>query len=205
MIIFWDFDGVLMDSNALRDRGFEEVLADYPPDQVAALLDFHRANGGLSRYVKFRYFIEEIRGENLSQEMLDNLTSRFSAVMRTLLVDPDLLISETIEVVKQYHQSVPMHIVSGSDQEELRYLCRSLHIADYFRSIHGSPTPKTEWVARLMSQHGYPAEDCVLIGDSVNDYEAAIENEISFVAYNNPDLLSMATKTMKEFVQQLIK
>ena len=28
--IFWDFDGVIMDSMKVRDEGFEIVLKDYP-------------------------------------------------------------------------------------------------------------------------------------------------------------------------------
>lgn len=63
--IFWDFDGVLMNSNAVRDKGFELVLADYPKDQVKQLMDFHQANGGLSRYVKFRYFFENIKFKSI--------------------------------------------------------------------------------------------------------------------------------------------
>lgn len=55
-IIFWDFDGVIMDSMKVRDEGFKIVLKDYPSDQVEKLMEFHRNNGGLSRYVKFRYF-----------------------------------------------------------------------------------------------------------------------------------------------------
>lgn len=56
--IFWDFDGVLMNSNAVRDKGFELVLANYPKNQVKQLMNFHQANSGLSRYVKFRFFFK---------------------------------------------------------------------------------------------------------------------------------------------------
>ena len=49
-----------MDSNAVRDRGFKEVLNGYPENEVDALMTFHQDNGGLSRYVKFRYFFEVI-------------------------------------------------------------------------------------------------------------------------------------------------
>lgn len=56
IVIFWDFDGVLMDPNSVRDIGFEQVLAKFPNTQVKQLFAFHRANGELSRYVKFRHF-----------------------------------------------------------------------------------------------------------------------------------------------------
>lgn len=60
--IFWDFDGVLMNSKAVRDKGFELVLADYPKDQVQQHIEFHQANGILSRYVKIScFFFENIK------------------------------------------------------------------------------------------------------------------------------------------------
>ena len=61
-VIFWDFDGVILNSNKVRDKGFETVLSGFPKEEVDKLLKFHRQNGGLSRYVKFRYFFEEIKG-----------------------------------------------------------------------------------------------------------------------------------------------
>lgn len=183
--IFWDFDGVLMNSNAVRDKGFEWVLADYPKDQVKQLMDFHQANGGLSRYVKFRYFFEEIRKEPITDEEILIWAERFSIIMRELLVNPELLIEETMNFVKDNQGKFIMYITSGSDQNELRYLCQSMGIDHLFTSIHGSPKPKKEWVRELVNKHNYKKDECVLIGDSFNDYEAAHFSKINFMAYNN--------------------
>lgn len=188
--IFWDFDGVLLNSNPIRDRGFEEVLKDYPEEQVKELLSFHQANGGLSRYVKFRYFFETIRGESVSDEQIQEWANRFSDIMRKLLTDPSLQIAETIAYVMAWHDKIQMYIVSGSDQEELRFLCREHDIAQYFKRIHGSPIPKKEWVKAILQEESIDEAGCVLIGDSINDYEAASANNISFLAYNNNDLIN---------------
>lgn len=187
-VIFWDFDGVLMDSNSVRDLGFERVLAEFPKDQVDRLLAFHQANGGLSRYVKFRYFFEEIRKESISDNDILIWAERFSLIMKELLVNPELLIEETLNFVKENQGKYIMHITSGSDQNELRFLCKSMGIDDLFTSIHGSPKPKKEWVKELIEMHGYNLSECVLIGDSFNDYEAANISNIHFMAYNNAKL-----------------
>ena len=191
-VFFWDFDGVLMNSNVVRDQGFIEVLSEFPQNEVDQLLAFHRKNGGLSRYVKFRYFFEEVRGESISEEQVNEWAARFSKQMKELLVDASLLIEETISFIKSIHANHPMHIVSGSDGNELRYLCEALQIDKYFISIHGSPTPKKQLVSTLISEHGYDKKDCLLIGDSINDYEAAEENGIAFYGYNNPELRKYA-------------
>jgi phosphoglycolate phosphatase-like HAD superfamily hydrolase len=190
--IFWDFDGVLMNSNAVRDKGFELVLKEYPKEQVKLLLDFHQANGGLSRYVKFSYFFEEVRGEKITDEQVQVWADKFSEIMKANLINEDLLIKETNDFVKANYQNYKMHIVSGSDGNELSKICKGVEISKYFKSIEGSPTPKIELVANLLKKHFYDPKACMLIGDSVNDLDAADKNGIFFYGYNN---LSLKNKT----------
>jgi HAD superfamily hydrolase (TIGR01549 family) len=184
-VIFWDFDGVLMDSNSVRDIGFQKVLADFPQDQVAKLMTFHQTNGGLSRYVKFRYFFEEIRKETVSEEEILIWAERFSVIMKELLVNPKLLIEKTLRFVKENQGKYIMHITSGSDQDELRFLCKSMDIDHFFASIHGSPKPKKIWVQELIQMHDYNRKECILIGDSINDWEAALHNKIYFTPFSD--------------------
>ncbi len=187
-VIFWDFDGVLLRSNEVRERGFTEVLTDFPAEQVDQLLAFHKENGGLSRYVKFRYFFESVRGEELSEEKLNWYAKAFSEIMREALIDPTLLIKSTNEFVRVNSHLYDMHIVSGSDQMELRFLCDSLGLSRFFISIHGSPTPKCKLVENLMRKYRYETDKCLLIGDAINDYEAAKKNNIGFQAFGNSQL-----------------
>ena len=69
-----------------------------------------------------------------------------------------------------------MHIVSGSDQEELRYLCGMLEIRYFFKSIHESSTLKKDLVKLIIENNGYYSSQCVLMVDLFNDYKAAKEN-----------------------------
>jgi phosphoglycolate phosphatase-like HAD superfamily hydrolase len=92
-----------------------------------------------------------------------------------------------------------MHITSGSDQEELRFLCKSLSIDHLFDSIHGSPTPKKQLVKELIEKNGYVNHDCVLIGDSINDYDAAVDNKVVFIGYNNTQLSSISKNYIYSF------
>jgi HAD superfamily hydrolase (TIGR01549 family) len=183
--LFWDFDGVIMNSNAVRDRGFKEVVKEYPQPEIDALMDFHRRNGGLSRYVKFRHFFENIRGESITEAEVNIWADKFSEIMMQTLIKPDLLIDETLNFIKANIKKYTMHIVSGSDQTELRHICKSLDIAQYFLSIHGSPTPKNSLVANLLEEMSYNKSTCLLIGDSKNDFEAAQVNGIHFMGYGN--------------------
>ena len=187
-VILWDFDGVIIDSNEVRELGFTESLSEFSSQQVEQLLEYHRINGGLSRYNKFRYFFEEILGETVTEKVVQDFARKFSQVVLNRLINPSLLLSDSIAFISEFHSRIQMHVVSGSDGEELRQICSALGISKYFRSINGSPTPKIELVSNLLQSYELEASDVCLIGDSINDYEAAIENGIQFYGYNNSEL-----------------
>lgn len=186
--VFWDFDGVILNSNKIRDIGFEEVLKEFPKEEVNQLLSFHRQNGGLSRYLKFRFFFEEIRGEVVTADEINQWAAKFSEIMLNSLKDKSLLIEETNHFIQENYLNYKMHIVSGSDQNELRELCRSLGIDHFFTSIHGSPTPKNNLVRMVIKEYNYDPVHGILIGDSINDYEAAEVNGLHFQAFGNKQL-----------------
>lgn len=186
--ILWDFDGVILDSVPIRDAGYRHVLKDYPDSQVKKLIKFQQQNGGLSRYVKFRYFYEQILGKEISNEKINVFAAQFSDYMKMRLTDSSLLISDTLNFITNHYSKFNMHIVSGSDQYELRYLCNELKISSYFKSIMGSPTPKKTLVKDILNKENYNPADVVLIGDSINDYDAAKVNNIKFYGYNNQSI-----------------
>lgn len=183
-IIFWDFDGVIMNSNSIRDFGFQFCLTDFPQNQIDELMVYHRLNGGLSRYNKFRYFFEKIREEEVSDATILDLSQKFSSIMKVKLCDKNLLIKETINFIKLNCKNFTFHITSGSDENELRFICKELDISAYFKSIHGSPTPKNQLVKDLLINNNYATKNCLLIGDSINDFDAANVNGIYFKSYN---------------------
>jgi phosphoglycolate phosphatase-like HAD superfamily hydrolase len=78
--------------------------------------------------------------------------------------------------------------VSGSDQDELRYICQRINIERYFMTIEGSPTSKIDLVSGIISRYKYNSGNAILIGDSINDSDAAKANGVMFYAYNNDAL-----------------
>ncbi len=197
--ILFDFDGVILDSMPIRDYGFREILKGFPKETVEKLIEYHRENGGLSRFVKIRYFFEEILKTKITEEEVEQFAYNFSKIMKKELINKKYLISDSVDFIKKNYKKFNINIVSGSEEKELNYLCENLGIKDFFITIKGSPIPKTELVKNIIEKYNYKKEETILIGDSINDYNAAKENGIKFYGYNNNSLKKKSEYYIKYF------
>ncbi|MGL5903447.1 MAG: HAD family hydrolase, partial [Cetobacterium sp.] len=171
--IFFDFDGVILDSMGVRDYGFKKIFEKYDKNSnIEEFLDYHRTNGGLSRFHKIKYFFKTYLNEDISEEKVLELANDFSEIMRKELTNKKYLINETVHFIKNNYQKYNMYIVSGSEQNELRYLCKELELESYFKIILGSPIHKNDLVRNILKEENLNSKECILIGDSINDYEA---------------------------------
>lgn len=202
--ILWDFDGVILDSMSVRDWGFREIFKKYDKADIEQLIVFHRKNGGLSRYVKIRFFYENILKREITEKQVNEYASEFSKLMKTRLTDKSNLITDALQFIEENRVKYKFHIVSGSDHIELNYLCKALEINHFFLTIDGSPTPKNVLVKNLLNQKEYREDDTCLIGDSLNDLEAADANKILFFGYNNNDLKEKSPNYIDSFKDFLI-
>lgn len=180
--IIFDFDGVLVESNEIRSEGFRTLLVrnKFPPKAVERLIAFHRANGGLSRYYKIRYFFEQILRRQISDERLNELCAEFSAIVKKGVTEAPW-VKGALEFLKENFSRLPCFIVSGSDQSELREICYARRIDGFFKDILGSPLEKEKNLEQLLRTHGLDREKTLFVGDSVNDWKAAETVKIRFV------------------------
>ena len=198
--ILFDFDGVILNSMPIRDYGFKKIFEKFDDNLVGKLLDYHNKNGGLSRYVKIKYFYNELLGKDISEKKIQNYADNFSEIMKKELINKDYLIFNTLEFIENNYKKYNLHIVSGSDGKELRFLCKELGIYDYFKSIHGSPINKNKLVENVLLDNNHVESETILIGDSINDYEAAKANNVDFYGFNNSNLISLSKQYLENYM-----
>lgn len=187
-VILFDFDGVILDSMPIRDVGFRKIFEEFPSELVEEFIKYHRENGGLSRFYKIEYFYKNLLKKDISEEKILEYAAAFSEIMKKELINSKYLIQETIQFIEKNFNKKTFHIVSGSEQNELRYLCKELNLSKYFKSIEGSPTHKNNLVENILKREKYSLDEVILIGDSINDYNAASINGLKFFGYNNEKL-----------------
>jgi phosphoglycolate phosphatase-like HAD superfamily hydrolase len=186
--IIFDFDGVILDSMPIRSDGFRKIFTKYEHSLVEELITYHNLNGGLSRFIKIRYFYKELLNKDIIEDKVNEYASEYSDYMRKHLLSPELIINETLDFIKENHKDINMTVASGSEQKELRHINKSLELDKYFKLILGSPTPKNENVRDTIEELSFKKDETILIGDSINDYDAAKINGIRFFGYNNISL-----------------
>jgi HAD superfamily hydrolase (TIGR01549 family) len=197
--IIFDFDGVIIDSMPIRDLGFREIFKAYDTNLVNKLIQYHNLNGGLSRFIKIRYFYEELLKKSISEEEIAVLANEFSNIMKNELVKKKYLIEDTIRFIDINFLNYNFHIASGSEHDELNFLCERLELTKYFLTINGSPTKKNIIVKNIINENKYLKNETILIGDSINDYEAAKINNINFYGFNNTKLKKISKLYIKFF------
>lgn len=188
--IIFDFDGVILDSVPTKTEGFKKLFQNFSTDDVNKLVLYHELNGGKSRYVKIKYFFNELLHKDISEQEILEYANKYSEITKEELTNPKYIIEDTLNFIKTNHKKYEMHIASGADEEDLKYICEKLDLTKYFLSINGSPKIKSEIVKDILLDNSYDINETVLIGDSVNDFDSAKDNGIDFFAYNNQKLKS---------------
>jgi phosphoglycolate phosphatase-like HAD superfamily hydrolase len=196
--IIWDFDGVLINSNEIRTLAFAHALNFLNDSELNNFLKYHESNGGLSRYKKLDWLEKEINVKLDKALILDMYGKK--CVSEILKIKP--LITQNIDIIASNPQ-VSHYIASGSDQSELRFLCKSLNIEKYFVGIYGSPKPKIEIVSDILFLN--KKQNTYLVGDSINDFDAAASSDIYFIPFNLCDNLPdyNKIKSYKWFLETL--
>jgi phosphoglycolate phosphatase-like HAD superfamily hydrolase len=182
--LFFDFDGVVLESATIKEDAFAALFADLP-EHRESILDHHRRNLGVSRFEKFEWIYRELLGRTLEPAESDALGRRFSSLVRQRLLDCPL-VPGALQLLEALRDRARCFVVSGTPTEELREIVRLRGLEPYFVEVWGSPPGKAEIFRDLMSRHELAPAHVLAIGDGRSDLEAALETGVAFVARSSP-------------------
>jgi len=178
--LVFDCDGVVLNSNKVKTQAFYEATKHFGHESAQALVDYHVVNGGISRYLKFDYFLANILQTSPNQSILDELLNRFSLAVKQGLMECD--VAEGLDEVRLKTPKANWLIVSGGDQDELRDVFALRGLRNYFDGgIFGSPDDKDKILAREKANQNIDSNPALFVGDSKYDYLAASKAGLDFV------------------------
>ncbi|SEG45183.1 HAD family hydrolase [Billgrantia desiderata] len=179
--LVFDCDGVVLDSNKVKTKAFYQATLSYGAAAAQAMVDYHVANGGVSRYKKFAHFLEQIAPMHSDQHghNLESLLQDYAGHVRQGLFSCE--IAPGLETLRQQTPNARWLIVSGGDQAELRDVFTQRGLADLFDGgIFGSPDTKEDILSRELA-NGNIRSPSLFLGDSEYDQQAAAAMGLDFV------------------------
>ena len=182
-VIFLDFDGVILESNELKTKIYQDLFCDHP-GRLEEILALHRARAGLPRRSTLRLICEEILHEPTDSRTLQALLARFEELVRSGLA-ACREVEGLCELLSRY--PAKFYVVSGAPQREVREALIERDLARRFSGIFGAPHRKRSVIRSVLMIDCTQAEDAVFVGDSANDRDAAISVGVPFVARATED------------------
>ena len=179
--VFFDFDGVIAASLAVKIRAFATLFAPYGPAVQAAVVRYHRDNGGMPRHQKLRHCCEVLAGTPVDDRELARLGQTFADLVRAEVVAAPLIAGapETLEQLRR--TGIPAFVVSGTPHEEMGQIVVDKGLQPYFAEVHGSPRSKTEIIGQLLDRYRYEPGHCLFVGDALADLRAARATGLHFL------------------------
>ena len=177
--IIWDFDGVIKDSVGLKGKVFQDIFRDQTSAFQQKVYDHHIKNGGISRYEKIRIYLEWSSFEN-NMSNLARYAKKFSDQIKKEIINANY-IHGIHEYLKTYHKKQTFYLVTATPEEEITAITKELNIFDYFKSIFGYPNDKEKSFKFILQESKIKSNDFVVIGDSLNEYNAAKNNNLKFI------------------------
>lgn len=195
-VMFFDFDGTLVDSVDAKRRAFFDLFPR--TERYAEIVEkVLRDDPDSSRYIVIPRIVEAMEGLEVD---------------RPITFDPQLLIEQYGEAVLREVRSAPelpgatslleslrlagvkLFLSSNTPRDALMSLVESRGWKEYFVDTAGYPQSKDQFVRETLESRGAPKNRAAFVGDGVSDERAAKSNGIDFLAIRaNGDLRRLAS------------
>jgi len=178
-VIFWDFDGVIKDSVNIKTFAYYSLFEKFGKDIASKVKFHHLKNGGMSRFKKFPIYLE-MAGIDTSKKNIEQYCNMFGD-----LVYDEVIRCPWIQGAKEYllenkYKQIFI-LVTATPQNEINKILEALKIDKCFLKIFGAPTTKIDAISGVINEYRYDTKECLMVGDSSADLDAAKVNKIEFL------------------------
>jgi len=178
--LFFDFDGVLVDTVEVKTRAFAHLFEPFGSEIRAKVIEHHRSHGGMTRVDKFRHYYEYFLKMPLDGRTLANLCNAFSElVVEEVVAAPEIPGAE--EFLMICHREMPCFVISATPSDEISVIVARRGWTKYFVEVCGSPTSKREHLGILLNRFTLQPGKCLFFGDAIADYDASQSCGIHFM------------------------
>ncbi len=183
--VAFDFDGVIVESGAIKQQAFLDLFADRP-ELHPAILAYHREHLGISRFEKFEWIFRELLGRPLTRADSESLGRRYSELVVAKVMECPL-VPGAADLLPGLSRRLATFVVSATPQAELESIVERRGLSGWFREVHGTPGDKAEILRDLMRRYSLKPAALLLVGDGLSDYRAADAAGVPFLLRHTPE------------------
>lgn len=167
----FDCDGVILNSNFIKEQNIEEVVSQYlSGNRLTNFLNYFNSNSGIPREVKIKKFIKSSKTQDLilNEYMSKNLNSLKESKLT-------LGFTSLLDMIKSDSKN-KAYVLSGGSTIELNEVFKHKNLYNRFDGIYGGPKTKEENLKEINI-----TKPSIFFGDSKKDYEISLQSDLKFV------------------------
>lgn len=168
--VIFDVDGVLLDSNTLKENNIREAASRFASSQrLNEFVAYFTGLNGVPREGKVAHYFGN--DSNETKDILEDYNQLNAESLSEVEV-----INGALEILKNFQGQLPIRAVSGGAQQEVIEVLKAKGLASYFHEILGGPESKLKNIKSFARTSDY-----LFFGDSKHDHEVALELGFDFV------------------------
>jgi HAD superfamily hydrolase (TIGR01509 family) len=184
--VFLDFDGVIMDSMALKLESYCHAFEGMGFHKEA-IRKLQLASAGLSRFKTIPLMYEALSGKPMPDEVRAQALERFNTHDDASRVKMVLKAGAPEFLAAAKKAGIPLAIVTGTPQDVIGKTVDHFDLRPYFAQVCGTPGGKAQHLERMLREYSLQASHCLYVGDAIKDQEAAVAVGMPFIGVNNGD------------------
>ena len=190
MVLVLDFDGVLVDSNAIKRQAYFEIFAAVPG--ASSLVEGAlRANPFGTRYDVIGTVLRlQASGPSMAGAPPSAAVAHYAERYNEICEGQAAICREMPEAtacLRRLAARYPLYVNSATPEDSLRRVVARRGWSNLFRGVFGSPTTKADNLRRIMRETGTPPGNVLFVGDRDGDQRAARQCGCRFIGMAGPD------------------
>ena len=167
-----DFDGTLVDSNAIKWRAFETVFAEFA-DRLPEIMAYCRGCHHVPRHEKFRHVVERILGRPYTPELERRYLAQYAAATTHAIIGAPEIPGATA-FIRRVRSTHVTGVLSSTPHQVLEEILMRRGLRSAFDEVRGAPVQKAAWLREFSAYRSFEPREVVFLGDTP-EYAAAAE------------------------------
>lgn len=186
-ILLFDWDGVIADSNDFKwTKAWNEVFENESQKKAVANRLSTPEGRGLGRFELIKQVLEETSPTDSLESEINRYAKKFSQVTKAGVVRAGLFAGAKETLENLLEDGYCIYTISGTQEEDLKYIVEQLGIADLFCGIFGHPLDKFSQFKKITAQESTASgKNYTVIGDGLSDMKLAEQINCKFIGISN--------------------